>query len=173
METILPEKKIDPAVKRETLRVAIGSLILSFVMELVFVLIGKWDYTVLLGNLLGLFTAVLNFFLMAVTITNCMGMEKDKAALKIRASQFARLLMMGASAACAALLPCFNIWAALIPLLFPSLVIAVLRLIEAKKNPRPPRTEEEIAAAREAEKAESEAAGKGEGETDENRPAWD
>ncbi len=169
METAATGKRLDPMVKRETLRVAIGSIILSCVMELVFVLIGKWDYTVLLGNLLGLAAAVLNFFLMAVTVTNCMSMEKDKAALKIRASQAGRLFMMAAFAACAALLPCFNIWAALIPLLFPSIVVAVLRLIDAKKNPRPPASEAQDG-------GESSEPGQSDEKTDDEddtRPIWD
>lgn len=120
--------KLDPVIRKEVTRVALGTLVLSVVMELVFVLLKRWDYTVLLGNLLGAFAAVLNFFLMCITVTSCLSLEKDKAALKLRSSQFGRLLLMGAFLALAALLPCFNLIAAALPLLFPSIVIIFLRL---------------------------------------------
>ena len=43
----------DPVVKRETLRISLGTIVLSAVMQLVFVLIKRWDMTVVCGNLLG------------------------------------------------------------------------------------------------------------------------
>lgn len=122
-------KGIDPAVKKETLRIVVGTVLLSVIMELVFVLIGKWDMTVLWGNLLGAGAAVLNFFLMAVTVVKCVSLPPDKAALKIRVSQGGRLLMLAAICAVAALLPkVFNIFAAVIPLLFPRIVIMFWQL---------------------------------------------
>lgn len=121
-------KGIDPAVKKETLRIAIGTVILSVVMELVFVLLGKWDLSVLWGNLLGAFTAVMNFFLMAQTVVKCVSLPPDKAALKIRASQGGRLIAMAAIAALGGLLPCFNLYATVIPLLFPRIVIMFWQL---------------------------------------------
>ena len=127
--------RIDPVVKKETLKIALGTLILSVVMELVFVILGKWDMTVLFGNLLGAFAAVLNFFLMGMTVAKCVTLDKGKAALKIRASQYGRLLMLAAFAALGALLPCFNIIAVIVPLLFPQLVIFVWQLTHREKKP--------------------------------------
>lgn len=121
-------RKIDPVVKRETLRIALGTIILSAVMELVFVLLGKWSIEVLLGNLLGAFTAVFNFFLICLTVTGCVSMPKEKAVLRIRASQYGRLLLIAGIAAIGALAPCFNLIAVLVPLLFPSIIIVLLRL---------------------------------------------
>lgn len=129
-------KKLDPAVKKETLRIALGTAALSAVMELVFVLIGKWDLTVLFGNLLGAFAAVLNFFLMCLTVVKCVSLPPEKAQVKIRVSQGARLLMLAAIAGAAALLPkIFNIFAVLIPLLFPRIVIMAWQLFHKKETP--------------------------------------
>lgn len=126
---------VDPVVKRETLRISLGTLVLSIVMQLVFIIIKRWDMTVVFGNLLGAFAAVLNFFLMCLTVQRCIKLEPDKAALKIRASQSGRLLMMAAFLGMAALLPkVFNIFATAIPLIFPTLTIAVYRLFLAKKE---------------------------------------
>ena len=42
-------KKIEPVVYKETANIALWTLILSAIMQAVFLVIGKWDYTVLLG----------------------------------------------------------------------------------------------------------------------------
>ena len=46
-------KKVDAVVMKETRYIAIAVLLCSMLMQAVFLIIGKWDYTVLLGNLLG------------------------------------------------------------------------------------------------------------------------
>lgn len=126
---------VDPVVKRETLRITLGTLALSVVMELVFIIIKRWDASVLFGNLLGAFAAVLNFFLMCLTVQKCVSLPPDKAALKVRASQTGRLFMMAAFLALAALLPkAFNIFAAAIPLVFPALTIMAYKLFFAGKD---------------------------------------
>lgn len=126
---------VDPVVKRETLRITAGTLVLSAVMQLVFIIIKRWDMTVLFGNLLGAFAAVLNFFLMCLTVQRCVKLEPDKAAFKVRVSQSGRLFMMAAFLCIAALLPkVFNIFAAAIPLIFPTLTIAAYRFLLAKKE---------------------------------------
>ncbi|MBR5947060.1 MAG: ATP synthase subunit I [Clostridia bacterium] len=126
---------VEPVVKRETLRITAGTLILSAVMQFVFIIIKCWDMTVLFGNLLGAFAAVLNFFLMCMTVQRCVSLEPDKAAYKIRISQSGRLVMMAAFLGIAALIPkVFNIFAAAIPLIFPTLTIAAYRFFLAKKD---------------------------------------
>lgn len=126
---------VDPVVKRETLRITAGTLILSAGMQLVFLLIKRWDMTALWGNILGVFAAVLNFFLMCLTVQRCVKLPADKAAIRIRASQTGRLFMLAAFLGMAALLPkVFNIFAAAIPLVFPTFTIAAYKLFSAKKE---------------------------------------
>ena len=127
-------KKIDPTVLRETLYVTIWTVALSIPMEAVFILIGKWDYTVLAGNLLGGAAAVLNFFLMGVTVQNAVTMEEKDAANTMRLSQMLRMLMIIVLAALCALLPVFNIFAFVIPLLFPRIGIAFRPLVDRARR---------------------------------------
>ena len=61
-------KKIDSAVLRETRYIALFVLALSVIMQAVFLLIGRWDKTVLFGNLFIGFAVVLNFFLMGLFV---------------------------------------------------------------------------------------------------------
>ena len=67
--------KIDKVVLRETGALALWMLIFSGVMQAVFLVIGKWDYTVLLGNLLSYAVLMLNFFLVGIMVQ--MAVEKQ------------------------------------------------------------------------------------------------
>ena len=56
-------------VLRQTLLIAIGQIVGVGVMLGVFALLGRLDYTVVLGGLIGALVALLNFFFMAVSLT--------------------------------------------------------------------------------------------------------
>ena len=117
---------ISPAVKRETLFIAAFELIFSGMMLIVFLLIGQFDATVLWGSLMGALAAVLNFFLMALTVQKAVGLEEAQAKTQIKLSQRLRLLMLGIIAAVGVSLPgVFNIFALLIPMLFPRIAITL------------------------------------------------
>ena len=51
-----------------TIRVAIGVAAFCLVMNVVFAVLGYWDYTVLTGSVLGGVYAVGNFLLMGLTV---------------------------------------------------------------------------------------------------------
>ncbi len=116
-------QKIDATVRRETAFIAVWVLIFSVAMEAVFLVVGAWDYRVLAGNLLGAAAAVLNFFLMGLTVQNALGKNEKEAANLVRLSQSLRLLMLFVVAMIAFLVPVFNLVSALVPLLFPRFAI--------------------------------------------------
>ena len=119
-------KKIDSAVIRETKNIAVWVLIMSAVMQVVFLAIGKWDKTVLFGNLFIGFTVVLNFFLMGLAVQKAVSLDPKEAKKTVTASIALRNVMMFALLATAALLPkVFNIWASVIPVVFPRIAIAL------------------------------------------------
>ena len=60
--------KVQPAVQAETKKMALGVGVLTVLMIAVFLIIRQFDYTVLLGAILGFAAAVGNFFLMALTV---------------------------------------------------------------------------------------------------------
>lgn len=116
---------IDKTVAKETRYIAAWVLAFSVLMQVVFWLIGDWNYTVLLGNLLGAATAVGNFLLMGLTVQKAVAEEPKDAARRIRMSQSYRLMMQGAVLIAAALIPWFSLWATAVPLLFPRFAIMV------------------------------------------------
>ena len=56
--------KFAPVVIKETKYIAYFVIILIIAMEAVFLILRKWDVTVLLGNILSASAAVLNFLFM-------------------------------------------------------------------------------------------------------------
>lgn len=117
-------KKIDLTVLKETSYIAIFTFILSLLMQSVFLVLGKWNYTVALGNLLGFTAAVGNFFLLGITVQNAVLKDEKDAKYLMKLSQTLRLLLMFVIAVIGYLVPIFNTIAVVLPYLFPRIAIA-------------------------------------------------
>ena len=127
-------KKVDNTVKKETLYIASAVIILSMLMEAVFLIAGQWTLEVLWGNLLGGGAAILNFFLMGLTVQKAVDKDEKDAATMMKFSQTYRFLLMAAVAAVGALVPIFNVFAVIIPLFFPRIAIALRPFVGIKYN---------------------------------------
>ena len=127
-------KKMNPVVKKETLSISLWTLILSVIMQCVFLIIGKWDWRVMTGNLLGAGSAVLNFYLMCLGVVSAVNKADEKdAKTVIRMSQSLRMLMLLLIAVLGVALPYFNKWSVLISLFFPRIAV-MFRAAFIKKN---------------------------------------
>ena len=124
--------KLDKVVKQETIYIATWVAIFSALMQSVFLILKLWDYTVLLGNLLAAIASIGNFLLLGITVQKCLKKSPEDARTAIKASQRWRLLALLLIALVAVLVPVFNSWATLIPLLFPRIAITIRPFL--KKN---------------------------------------
>ena len=134
---------MDPAVKKETGYIAVWVVLLSLLMEAVFLLLGKWDLSVLWGNLGGAAIAVGNYLLLAITVSRAVSRSKpEEAARRVKATATLRLL--GCAGLCALFIGVFhtNIYATVIPLLFPRIGIAFRPMIDRKRGVQSPGAEE-------------------------------
>ncbi len=114
--------KIDKTVQKETLYIAIWVLALSFVMEIIVLLIGKWDVFFLLGNLLSAFICVANFLLMGIGVQKALLKNDEKEAKQvIKVSHMLRTLGLILLTVLGVVF--FNIWAVIIPLIFPRIAL--------------------------------------------------
>lgn len=150
---------IQPAVKQETRKIAVGVAALTAVMLLVFYLLGYFDVRAVLGAILGAAAAVGNFFLMAMGVQRAaekmngveaaadpeaadpesesekqLAQRKKNAKHGMQLSYYGRMLLIIAVAALAIYVPCFNPAAALLPLLFPQLVVFINQFIQDRKG---------------------------------------
>ena len=122
-------EKIDKVVLKETKYIALFTIILSVLMQSVFLIIGKWTIAHLLGNILGAFAAVLNFFLMGITVQNAVVKEEKEAKDLMKISHTLRLFMMFFFALIGYLVPVFNLLAVIIPYLFPRIGVMIRAFI--------------------------------------------
>lgn len=123
-------KKIDATVLNETAYIAAFTLIFSALMQAIFLVLGYWDYTVLLGNLLGFIAAVGNFLLMGLTVQAALDKDEKDVKNLMKLSQTMRVLLLFVIAIVAYAVPVFNVLAAVIPYLFPRFAIAFRPLIK-------------------------------------------
>lgn len=122
-------KKLDKTVKKETLYIAYVTLILSVLMQAVFLILQKWDISVLLGNLWGDIAAVGNFLLLGITIQKAVSKPADEVQKLIKLSLSLRMVFLIAFALTGYLVPIFHTIAVIVPYLFPRIAIALRTLI--------------------------------------------
>ncbi|MBR2528452.1 MAG: ATP synthase subunit I [Blautia sp.] len=125
--------KLAPAVRKETVHVALSTTVGVALLILIFVL-GHFflpdripfDYTVVLGAAVGGFVAVLNFFLMALTVQKVASTQDEQLARGyMKASYGQRTLMQLIWVVAAIAAPCFHFVAGIVPLLFPGAGIKI------------------------------------------------
>lgn len=124
--------KVDAVVIQETKYIAFWVLVFSLLMQAVFLIVGQWNYTVLLGNLLGALLAVLNFFLMGLSVQKALTKDEKDAKSVMKLSHTYRMLLNVVCVALGVSLSCFNTIALLVALFFPRIAIAIRPII--KKN---------------------------------------
>lgn len=127
--------KIDGTVKKETAYVAVAEAILIAIMLAVYLIISKFTLNVLFAALTSGAVAVLNFFVMGLTVQKAVTVDDDSDRRKlIRASQLVRLLVMGVVVIVCAVFPKFDIFALFIPLFFPRLFAQARGIYGAVKD---------------------------------------
>ena len=126
--------KLDPVVRKETAYAATWVAALSLVMEAAFLVLKRWSGAVLAGNLIGAGAAVGNYLLLGITVAKAAGGPPEKVAMKVRSSMTAR--MLGQAVICAAAVGILktNVYATILPLLFPRIGIAFRPMIDQKRG---------------------------------------
>ena len=118
--------KFDPSVKREIGYVTLGTLLLTAVEIGVFFALGYYTPKVLYGAILSAAGGILDFFLLALTVTRALSYPpEEEAAAKgiLKLSRIARMAFLLAVLAVGVIL--FSPWSTLITIIFPRVVIAV------------------------------------------------
>lgn len=127
--------KVEKVVKQETLYIGVCGLIFSILMQAVFLIGHWWNWSVLWGNLLGFGISWLNFFLMALTVQIAVAHSAEDAKRIMRKSQSKRSLLLIVAMAVICMVDCFDLWAGLIPFLFPRIAVGLRAF--GKKNEMP------------------------------------
>ncbi len=129
---------LQPAVKKETQKVVIYTVVGVILMWIVLFLLRPampdkivFDYTTILAGIIGGGAAVLNFFLMGISVQNIAATEdQDLAKKKMKTSYSQRMALQLIWVVIAIAAPCFYFVAGILPLLFPSLGIKLMAVIK-------------------------------------------
>lgn len=132
---------VQPAVKKETKNVAVytvtGVIIMwigFFVLHLILPEKIPFNYTVFLAGIGGGAVAVLNFFLMGLTVQKVAATtDETTARMKMKASYSQRMLIQMLWVIVAIVAPCFQFAAGIIPLLFPGAGIKIAGIMKSRK----------------------------------------
>lgn len=132
-------KSLSDDIKREISFITAWIVIFSAAMQGVFLIlhffgIVKWDYTAVLGNLLGAVFSVLNFVLLGFTVESVVNKEEKQAQTSIRISRMLRNLMIGAVIIIGIYAPIFNIWTVALPFFFPKIGILLRSKFMKEQN---------------------------------------
>jgi hypothetical protein len=124
-----------PASKKEIRRIACGSALLTAALWVVYALLAVFGITgfgwrIILSSLVGDVVAVGNFAALCLMVQKAAAAAEDKGRSKsiVQLSYNLRLTVQAAWVVLAYILPCFNVIAGALPLLFPRLVIYYLQL---------------------------------------------
>lgn len=120
--------KFSNDMRANIIKVSMGVLILTALMLVIFAVIKKFDITVLWGALLGCGFTILSFLMLSVSVQMSVDRSKNGAQGLMGISYTVRLMLTAAMVILAIKLPVFNYIAAVIPLIFPRLVIMILNI---------------------------------------------
>ena len=129
---------LQPAVKKETQKVVIYTVVGVILRWIVLFWLRPsmpdkivFDYTTILAGIIGGGVAVLNFFLMGISVQNIAATEdQDLAKKKMKTSYSQRMALQLIWVVIAIAAPCFYFVAGILPLLFPSLGIKLMAVIK-------------------------------------------
>lgn len=125
---------LDPVVISETKRVSLCNLCLTALENIVFVVMGKWNVSVLLGSLFGWLIATACFVSLGISVQKAVVKEQKEAQLYMQKTYMFRNLFMAVGIVAAIKLPGVNWVAAIFPLFFTRISITLLNTIRKKEE---------------------------------------
>lgn len=117
--------KAERVVRQETAYIAVWVGIFSLALQAVFLLTGRWNLSVLLGNLWSGGIVILNFFVMGLSVQKAVSDDEKEAKKVMKLSQTLRTMFLFVWVVIGVVLPYFSTITTIIPLCFPRIAIAL------------------------------------------------
>ncbi|MEG2928083.1 MAG: ATP synthase subunit I [Oscillospiraceae bacterium] len=125
--------KLDAEVVKQIKNIAMYNGVLTAILNLVFFLIGKWDYTVLLGSLLGYSVSLISFIFLGISIQKAMEKEQKQAQAYMQSTYIGRMAFTVVMIVIAITVPAINWVSAVIPLVFTRISIMLMNFIKKEE----------------------------------------
>ncbi len=126
---------LDAGLRREIVRMCIGVSILSVLMIAGFAVFGRFDTSVLYGAILGTAVTLLNYFLLALSVSHVVNKkDKSNAKLFMSVSYLLRIIFIAVAVAVAIRFPFFNAITVILPFVFERIVIMIIHMRDGKNE---------------------------------------
>ena len=123
------------SVQLQVVKIAVGSAVLSLICAVVFIVIGKFDISVLLGLIIGFVMSVGNFILMSLGVVKALETGDELTARrKLRTSYLIRIIGMAVIMAMSLIVDFINPIPVLLSVFYVRITIFVLGFFEKKKS---------------------------------------
>ena len=120
----------DAVAAKQFKRVVTIDSVLTVLENIVYLVMGKWNITVMLGSFWGLFLTCFFFYRICISVTQILNMDdKNMASRHAVSSQTQRLFITGLGIFIAFKLSFLDPIAAIIPLFFTRIAIVIINLI--------------------------------------------
>lgn len=125
---------LSPVGKKEVGRQAIGIAVLGVLQLVIFALLRRFDLSVLWGTLLGCSFTLLSFVLLTLSVQQSLRRVGRGASVFMTMTYLGRLALTAAVVLLAIKVPQIYLWATVIPLLFPRIVIYAFAWLDSRKQ---------------------------------------
>ena len=124
--------KVKYVIVKETIRITLGCLLLSLIMILIYLLIGKFSSAVILGALVGSLIAILNFLALGISLQKTVTKSEENIKNMVRVSYSSRMIIMFILLAVCLYSGRFNSISLMLPLIFPRITIIIFNILPKK-----------------------------------------
>lgn len=118
--------KLENIIFKEARNIAFGVAILSTVMLIVFLILGRLNFSVVISAFIGSFLAVINFWLLGISLNKAISKNSDNAKQYIQLFYSYRMIGLFVVLAICLYSKRFTSAAILLPLIFPRIVIGAM-----------------------------------------------
>ena len=115
---------------KETLKIAIGEIIVLILMFAVFALLGRFDTSVVFGGLLGAAANILYFIFICIGVNSAVKENDEKRQKQsLTISYYLRLIVLGVLIAVGLKLDCFHNIAVIVPVLMTRPILTAAEIL--------------------------------------------
>lgn len=122
--------KLDAAVKTETKTIALYNFLLTVLENLIFLVLGYWDITVLAGSAYGWAISCLCFLLIGISVQKAMQKDPKRAQAYMQTTYMGRMIFSAIAIVIAMKIPFFNWISAILPFVFTRISISLIGFIK-------------------------------------------
>ncbi len=124
----------EPSLKRDLKDIGISNFILNIVQNIVFLILGYWDFSVLLGSLWGYMLTMIMLFMLAKSVEKAVDKDPKQSGMYMQSTYIARAVVMAVGVYLAIQINSINWISTCIALVFTKVSIMIITYIRRKEK---------------------------------------